>query len=162
MSMQEKFNSFTDQVAERIQDPETQERLRNVARIAGGLAIEGALGESGLDIMKTKRNGEQKIKKFKTARVAFRALRNPLGVAQKAGRGVVDEARGAVRSGGFEVAREVLGGSSASEIAGNLFPAPSSGESVPENDFPNVSTSRPSNGEVPAPNPVAYDVDEML
>lgn len=141
MSMQEKLTSFAGQAAERMQDPENQARLRSVARASGNVAIKGALGESGLDIMKTDKNGEQKIKKVKAARVAFRAVRNPLGVAQRAGRGVASEARGAVKNGGLEAARSVLGGTSASEIAGNLFSAPSSGESATEDNVWDASPS---------------------
>lgn len=101
-----------------LKDRAVEARLWDVAHVAGSFAVEGALGENGLDIMKTGKNGEQKIKKVKTARVIARAFRNPLGVARSARQGVAQEARHAVTSRGLEATRAAINEPRSDELVG--------------------------------------------
>lgn len=93
MSLRETVTNATETAANKVRDPEVQRLLKVQGMAVGSMAVEGALGDEGLKILKVGKDGERKIKKIRAARVAFRALRNPVGVFRKAGKGVYREAR---------------------------------------------------------------------
>jgi len=97
-------SSTAEKVSERIHDSEFQKRLRYGADIA----IDGAFGSSGLGIIERDPEGNIDIKKGKSTRIALRALRNPIGVAQKAGRGIYKEAKGTAIHEGIDATKSWL------------------------------------------------------
>ncbi|HEY1646252.1 MAG TPA: hypothetical protein VGF75_07910 [Candidatus Saccharimonadales bacterium] len=130
--IKERLNNFADTAKRVAQDPEFQARARRAARAIGDTALGGALGEDGLDLVKTDRQGNRRVSKFKAARVTARALRNPIGVAQKAARGVAKEARSTARSRALETARGIIGSGQSEET----YPEDGMFDSLPGFDEP--------------------------
>lgn len=98
----EKTGEAVEATKEFVMDEENQETAKRIVKVAGGIALEGALGESGIDVWS--RDGG--IKKINAAKVTARLFTNPVGVAKTAGLGIVKHGRKQTTALGLDVAKK--------------------------------------------------------
>lgn len=98
----EKGGELVDATVEFVKDEENQETAKRIVKVAGGIALEGALGESGIDVWS--RDGG--IKKVKAAKAVAQLATNPFGLAKSAGVGMAKQGRKHLTTLGLDVAKK--------------------------------------------------------